>query len=65
MSNYQKARNWLDNKTVGYGGYPLYALRDGKAEYIGLLYKIPREDRSSVWYCVEFDAKKIKRICLY
>jgi hypothetical protein len=58
----QKAMRWLDAKCTK--KLPVYVNR---YHLVAWLYKVERESKPSVWYCVEmrtsWEIKSIKRIC--
>lgn len=68
LKQLRKASNWLHKRTNG-NYMPVVEVRRGYAEFIAYVYKIKRENKPSVYYCMDmleqWVPKQIKRICTY
>ena len=47
---------------------PVAVVRDGYAQFVAWIYRLVRDDKPTIWYCVEgkyYEDRTIRRICLY
>lgn len=63
MTQLEKATRWLSKRCML---IPVYV---NKYQLVAHLYKMERENKPTVWYCMEMKAawepKGLKRICMY